>query len=72
MNSVWLLWHTHVLEGEEDSKLLGVYSTQTKALAAQDRISNQPGFREHPEGFELVEYELDRDHWTEGFVTVRT
>ncbi|MCP2080108.1 UNVERIFIED_ORG: hypothetical protein J2W74_001294 [Methylorubrum zatmanii] len=35
------------------------------------RVKGQPGFRDHPEGFETSVYPLDKDHWTEGFVSVR-
>lgn len=72
MDSVWLLWHTHPSDdGGEDSKLIGVYSSQATAQAAQGRICNQPGFLASPNGFEMVEYVLDQDQWAEGFVTVR-
>ncbi len=51
VDSVWLLWHTHEIgDGREDSKLIGVYRTRTKAQAAQDRICNQPGFLASPNG----------------------
>jgi hypothetical protein len=68
---VYLLWHAHDLDEEVDEKLLGVYSSQQKAEDAKLRLSDQPGFREHVEGFGIDPYELDEDHWTEGFVTVR-
>jgi len=45
------------------------------------RLSLQPGFCGHPyvvdpqkdvdeQGFHIDRYELDKDHWTEGFVTM--
>lgn len=69
--SVFLLWHTHVLPGgDEDSKLLGVYTSRRGALAAEKRLGGQPGFAEAPEGFEVSEYVLNRDEWREGFVTL--
>ena len=68
---VFLLWHTHRLaSGEDDAKLIGVYSTETEAEAARERVGSQPGFRGAPEGFEVCPYTVDRDHWTEGFATV--
>ena len=71
MEAVYLLWHVHALrEGEADEKLIGVYRTESDAKGAIDRLRNQPGFRDVPEGFQIVRYELNRDHWTEGYVTV--
>jgi len=68
---VFLLWHIHVLPGGEDNaKLIGVYATADDAEQAKQRVSSQPGFRDYPEGFDVSQYEIGRDHWTEGFVTV--
>ena len=67
---VFLLWHVHEFpDGEEDAKLIGVYSTREKAEQARQRLAVHPGFRELPEGFQVSAYQLDRDHWTEGYVT---
>lgn len=70
MASVFVLHH--VREDDkfgDDAKLIGVYSTSASAEAAKDRLSTQPGFRAYPAGFQVDEYVLDMDHWTEGFVT---
>ncbi|NMN05606.1 hypothetical protein FHT19_002792 [Novosphingobium sp. SG919] len=53
----------------DDAKLIGVYTTDAGAKNAQSRLAMQPGFREYPAGFHIDEYPLDKDHWTEGFVT---
>ena len=71
MATVFLLWHVHKLTEEtDDEKLIGVYSTEARAVEARGRVAAQPGFRDLPEGFEIHPYELDRDGWTEGFVTI--
>jgi hypothetical protein len=68
---VFLLWHMHGLpSGEEDSKLIGVYSTRDSAEAARGRASQLPGFSSVPEGFTIDSYELDKDEWREGYTTV--
>lgn len=54
----------------DETKLIGVYSTSALASAARDRVKSQPGFCDHPDEFEIAEYKLDTDHWTEGFITV--
>ena len=71
MDSVFLLHHVHEFEdGHEDSKLIGVYSTEQRAQEALQRVRNQPGFRERPEGFVINEFRLDRHGWPEGYVTI--
>ena len=67
---VYLLWHTHQHEiGEDDEKLLGVYSSEARALERADQAKELPGFRDAPDGFEVARYELDRDEWMEGYFT---
>lgn len=69
---VYMLEHTHEFDdGHEDLKLIGHYSTREKAEAALAKVRDQPGFRDHPEGFEIWEVEVDSDivGWPEGFVT---
>jgi hypothetical protein len=69
--TVFLLWHVNELPGgEEASKLIGVYSSQQAAEAARERTVQLPGFRDSPDGFAVDSYEVDRDQWREGFVTV--
>jgi hypothetical protein len=48
-------------------KLIGIYSSEKKAKAALERVRDKPGFRDHPEGFEITKVLLDRDDWREGF-----
>jgi hypothetical protein len=70
VNRVFLVTHTHELSGgEEDDKLIGVYSSEENADAAIVRASRLPGFREHSDGFHVDSYVVDADHWTEGFIT---
>lgn len=70
-SKVYVLQHSHVSDdqSEEDVKLIGVYSTADAARAAVRRLSRRPGFRDHPLGFETTEYEIDKDHWTGGFLS---
>ena len=67
---VFLLWHVHVFPGgEEDAKLIGVYSSHELAELVQQRALKQPGFRDTPTGFCIDCYSVDEDHWQEGYVT---
>jgi hypothetical protein len=82
METVFVLQHLHVLpSGKDDIKFIGVYRSRESAFAAIDRLRNQPGFKDHPrivepeagddeQGFHVGEYPLDRDHWSEGYVTI--
>jgi hypothetical protein len=81
MRSVFVVQHAHLLpSGEEDVKFIGAYRSRDAARSAVERLARQPGFSRHPEilggdsdgeeGFYIDEYELDKDHWTEGFVTM--
>jgi homoserine kinase type II len=69
-NKVHLVWFVKEMpEGIDDAELLiGVYSSEAEANAGIQRVKNQPGFVEFQEGFQIHPYELNRDHWTEGFI----
>ena len=68
--NVFILWHVHQTESdEEDSKLIGVYSTEQLAEAARERSRHLPGFRDLPDAFVINRYDVDSDHWTAGDAT---
>lgn len=82
MESVFIVQHLHKhSDGLECVKLIGAYRCLAAALLAVERRRVQPGFCDSPRvinplldadesGFSIEEYQLDKDHWTEGFVTV--
>ena len=65
LEKVFLLWHTDRLKNEV---LIGVYRSREDAIAATDRVKDKPGFSEEGGEFEIAEYDLNKDHWTEGFI----
>lgn len=68
MNSVHLVWHIRPDDTyADDAKLIGVYRSVEAARSAIARLDHLPGFRNHPGGFTIEEYQLDADHWTSGF-----
>jgi len=69
MDKVFVLWHVRGLGDTDDEKLIGVYRTEADAKAAIKRLRNKPGFADFLDGFQIHAYELNRDQWTEGFVT---
>ena len=69
MNSVFLLSHLcQYPDGTESIKAIGIYSTEEEAIAAISRLKDKPGFVYHQAGFGYGKYEINRDHWTDGFV----
>ena len=70
MKSVFILQHEYENGECDEVKFIGTYSTRMEAEQAIKRLSVQPGFRERIEGFHISEYELDKDHWTEGFASM--
>ena len=67
--SVQLLWFVRENEEDENTELLiGVYETEQDANAAIERLRSKPGFADFHQGFVVVRYEVNQDHWREGFV----
>jgi ABC-type sugar transport system substrate-binding protein len=50
-----------------DVKVIGIYSSPSLARAGLERLRTKPGFCDQPDGFSVDPYNLDADHWTEGF-----
>ncbi len=72
MKKVYILQHEHEIGPDtEDVKLIGVYSSYENAKNAIQRLSEQSGFQNSRDGFCIDEYEIDSDHWTEGFITIK-
>jgi len=66
--TVFILWHSRPVDGDDtEDKLLGVYSSRERAVERAERAKHTAGFRDYPEDFVISEYQLDTDHWTEGF-----
>lgn len=72
MKTVFILHHSYELGGCDETKLIGAYSTKEQAELAITRLKDKNGFKYRPEAFEISEYELDQDNWTEGFSTMTT
>jgi hypothetical protein len=50
--------------------VLGVYSSAAAAQARIESARTLPGFKDEPDCFQVSRYTLDKDEWTEGFVTM--
>ncbi|WP_066944083.1 DUF7336 domain-containing protein [Microtetraspora fusca] len=60
------------LDDEDDFKILGVYSSEGLARARIERARTLPGFKDEPDCFDVAEYDVDKDLWTSGYVTIST
>jgi hypothetical protein len=69
--TVFVLQHEYELEGHDEVKLLGIFDDRALAEEAQMYFEKQEGFRDHADGFNIDEVELNRRLWSEGFVTVQ-
>lgn len=71
LTQVFIVHHVHEFsDGHEDTKLIGVYTSENAAHEAVERLRSVEGFRDNPQGFTVDRYTVDRDNWTEGFVTI--
>lgn len=64
---VFLLHHVREDDEDEDIKLIGVFSSEEKAIEVRNSIIDQPGFKDYPDGFSVDRYVLDKVSWAEGF-----
>jgi hypothetical protein len=68
-DSVFLLWYVHAPDTDAENEfLIGAYRTEQDAKDAVERLKNKSGFANAPGGFQIDRYELNKDHWTDGFV----
>ena len=66
--TVQLLWFVEERpDGDDIELLIGVYRAKGDAEATIDRLKNRPGFAPFPQGFQICEYVVGEDHWTDGF-----
>ena len=70
MKSVFVLQHSYEIDERDRTKFIGVYSTVKEAESAIMRLKRQSGFCDRPNDFNIDEYELNKDHWQEGFSTM--
>ena len=68
-NVVYLLQHSYEIEEFDETKIIGIYSTKEKAKEVIEKYNTLPGFKDYPNDFYIDKYELDKNHWDEGFIT---
>lgn len=56
----YVIYHIHIFEdGNEDYKIIGIFSSYDEALEVKEKYSSElPGFKDFPEGFCIEEFEV--------------
>ena len=70
MPTVWQVQHSYEIEGSEETKQIGIFSSRERADAAVAQLKSAPGFCDHPEDFYVDEIVIDEISWQEGFAFV--
>ncbi|WP_019553479.1 DUF7336 domain-containing protein [Propionispira raffinosivorans] len=72
MGAVYILQHSYEVgeDGQFDEiKMIGVYSSRESAEKTIARYKMLSGFKDYPIScFYISKYEIDKDHWTDGFI----
>ncbi|MDR2940183.1 MAG: hypothetical protein LBV08_07680 [Clostridiales bacterium] len=72
---VYLLQHSYeyeITEGEivEETKIIGIYDSKENAECTKNKFKTKKGFNRYSDDcFYIDAYELNQDHWTDGFAT---
>ena len=74
--TVYFVQHVYDVDGCDHVTNIGIYSSEENAKAAvaaeKERGKLPPGTDpDFPDGFSIATYEIDRDHWAEGFFEVQ-
>ncbi|HKX07310.1 MAG TPA: hypothetical protein VJN67_03920 [Stellaceae bacterium] len=60
MSRVYVMWHRYVDEFRTEQEFyIGVFSSEEKARRAAMQLRKQPGFRSHPDGFQILACTID-------------
>jgi homoserine kinase type II len=73
MTEVFLLQHSYEKEIDglflEETKIIGIYSSEKNAEGAVEKYKKLPGFKDYPDAFYIDRFQLDMGFWVEGFIT---
>ena len=65
---VYLLQHSYELEnGCDETKVLGIFSSQQMAEEAVRSYRQLPGFRDKKADFCIDKYEVNKKYWGDGY-----
>lgn len=68
MEFVYELEHVYEIDGEEEVKSIGIFSSREKAKEAIRMLKSKPGFKDHSlEAFQIHKSKIDQIDWVDGF-----
>ena len=70
--AVYLVQHSYELnEGENETKIIGVFSSLKKAQLIINKYRTIKGFKRYQNEFHVDKYRLNENWWKDGFITIR-
>jgi homoserine kinase type II len=70
--SYWVLWLRYTDDQGYDHEIkVGDYTSRENAAKGIELVRDQPGFRDHPDGFVITKGTIDQTDMVNGFVTLR-
>ncbi|SHI89088.1 hypothetical protein SAMN02745163_00948 [Clostridium cavendishii DSM 21758] len=70
MKYVYLLQHSYEINEVDETKTIGIYTSEENALNVIEKYKSLPGFKDYNEDcFYIDKYELNQNNWEEGFIT---
>jgi len=70
MDQIYLLQHSYEIDGYDETKLIGIYSSRKLAEKSMEICYQRPGFREYSKDcFHIDKYEVNKSYWEEGFIS---
>jgi len=58
------------LNDEEETKFIGIYSSEIEAEKAITKLKLKSGFKDRPNDFKINKIEINRTEWTDGYITI--
>ena len=71
MKKVFLVDHVYELNGCDEIKFIGVFSSEKKAIKAIKKLREQKGFKKYKKGFTIGPCLIDQIYWDGGFFTYK-
>ncbi len=65
-----IVYVLHHVNERNDAKTIGFYTSRPDAEKAIARLKHLPGFRDYIDYFRIDEFEINKDYWPEGYVTL--
>lgn len=69
MKKVYIVEHSYELNGCDEIKSIGIFSTEKKAKEAVKKLKKQKGFKKYKKGFNIGPCLIDQIYWDGGFFT---